>query len=85
MSETGAAAAPSSSGAGGDDEGPVKGLKSTGLEAVPGNGVPDGVEPDECCICLEELEVEGSLDGCTHRFCHGCILQWAEVSPSGLP
>lgn len=51
-----------------------EGLKTTGLE--DGWTPPDA---DECAICLEDIAVEGSLDACDHRFCHCCILTWAET------
>lgn len=38
-------------------------------------------EKDECCICLGEIgEVMGCLTCCEHKFCFGCISQWAEKS-----
>ena len=32
-----------------------------------------------CGICLALIEVEGVLNSCPHKFCHDCILAWAQV------
>ena len=32
-----------------------------------------------CGICLNLIEVEGLLNSCPHKFCHDCILAWAQV------
>lgn len=65
---------------GGGDEGkgppPPPPLKTTGLEA---DLLGLETDPNECAICLEAIEIEGSLDGCSHVFCEPCILEWAKT------
>ncbi len=39
-------------------------------------------EEDLCPICLQSFDTETFVDGCMHRFCLFCILQWIEVTPS---
>ncbi|XP_072173052.1 uncharacterized protein [Diadema setosum] len=36
--------------------------------------------PDQCCpICLGKFKDKSFSDGCFHRFCFQCILEWAKV------
>uniref|UniRef100_A0A8B9G3Z3 RING-type E3 ubiquitin transferase n=1 Tax=Amazona collaria TaxID=241587 RepID=A0A8B9G3Z3_9PSIT len=35
-------------------------------------------EPDvPCAICMSNISDAAHVDGCLHRFCFGCIRQWA--------
>jgi hypothetical protein len=36
--------------------------------------------PTKCCICMDDVEQKelASINGCTHRFCFGCIEQWSD-------
>lgn len=37
-----------------------------------------------CCICISDIKKreEASLDGCTHKYCKGCITEWAKTENS---
>lgn len=43
---------------------------------------PPSSGEDNCPICLQPFETETFVDGCYHRFCLTCILQWTEIAPS---
>ena len=32
----------------------------------------------DCTICLDTIEIRGTIDCCTHSFCYECIKQWAK-------
>ena len=34
---------------------------------------------EQCGICLENIEIEGRLNSCSHLFCLKCIKKWSEV------
>lgn len=39
---------------------------------------------ERCCICISDIKKreESSLDGCTHKYCKGCITKWAKTENS---
>ena len=43
-------------------------------------GKTDDKEPDECAICLEEIELPISLE-CGHVFCVSCLMHYHEANP----
>lgn len=43
---------------------------------------PPASSEDNCPICLQPFETETFVDGCYHRFCLTCILQWTEIALS---
>lgn len=34
---------------------------------------------EQCSICLDNIEIQGRLNSCSHYFCLKCIKKWSEV------
>lgn len=56
--------------------------KSTGKRTVKKTSVNE--KRKRCCICISDIKKreEASLDGCTHKYCKGCITEWAKTENS---
>lgn len=39
----------------------------------------EGLEEDECVICMETPTVRGKINSCSHLFCFECIQKWANT------
>ena len=42
---------------------------------------------DTCAICLDNITEKKltTLDGCTHKYCHSCILKWVTEVENTCP
>lgn len=56
--------------------------KSTGTRTIRKRRVIQ--QRPHCCICISDIKKreEASLDGCTHKYCKGCITEWAKTENS---
>lgn len=65
---------------------PVEASSSSSSTAPGGSTQPTGPVADEgtnkaeCIICFEVVVKGAKIDGCIHKFCFECILNWSKVT-----
>ncbi|KAF9259450.1 hypothetical protein L218DRAFT_963613 [Marasmius fiardii PR-910] len=55
-------------------------LESASPEPSTGEDIPEDLEENQCCICLQALVDRTVVPPCSHEFCFECLMIWTEQS-----